>query len=120
MTLTHYKIHQKINNEQDWKPVPDASSINKEKQSNRKEPPNSENRNSTQPNNPEQTLTREQKVNLENLKRIMNGEKTTLLSQPNIEWRRVKTEMNEINQVLPYVSMNDITELNELIYAGEK
>ena len=67
-----------------------------------------------------QTLTQEQKVNLENLKRNMNSEKTTLPSLGNIEWRTVKTEKNKINQVLPYISMNNITELNELIYAGVK
>ena len=37
-----------------------------------------------------------------------------------IEWRTVKTEPNKINQVLPYMSTNNITELNELIYAGGK
>ena len=104
---------------------PDTSSINKQKQPNRNEPPTSENGNTTplnntQPNNPEQTLTREQKVNLENLKRIMNGEKTTVPSLRNIEWRTVKTETNKINQVLPYKATNNITELNELIYAGAK
>ena len=28
--------------------------------------------------------------------------------------------MNEINPVLPYISTNNITELNELIYSGAK
>ena len=28
--------------------------------------------------------------------------------------------MNKINQVLPYISTNNITELNELIYEGVK
>ena len=78
------KIHQKINNEQDNNSVPDTSTIYKQKQPNRNEPPTSENGNATQPinaqpNNPEQTLSQEEKVNLENLKRIMNSEKTTLL-----------------------------------------
>ena len=50
----------------------------------------------------------------------MNGEKSTLPSLRNIEWRTVKTETSKINQVLPYLSTNDITELNELIYAGAK
>ena len=30
------------------------------------------------------------------------------------------TETNKINQVLTYISTNNITELNELIYAGAK
>ena len=49
----------------------------------------------------------------------MNGEKTTLQSWRNIERRRVKTETNKINQVLPNISTNNKTELNELIYRGE-
>ena len=50
----------------------------------------------------------------------MNSEKTTLTSLRNIEWRTVKTETNEINQVLSYISTDNITKLNELIYAGAK
>ena len=50
----------------------------------------------------------------------MNSEKTTLPSLRNIKLRTVKTETNRINQVLPNVSTNNITELNELIYAGAK
>ena len=73
-----------------------------------------------QPNNPEQKLSQEQKLNLGNLKRILNSEKTTLSSVRNIEWRTVKAETNKVNQVLIYISTNNITELNELIYAGAK
>ena len=50
----------------------------------------------------------------------MNSEKTTLPSLRNIEWRTVKTETNKINQVLPHISTNNITESNELIYAEAK
>ena len=50
----------------------------------------------------------------------MNSEKTTLLSLRNIEWRIVKAEKNKVNQLLTYISTNNITELNELIYAGAK
>ena len=50
----------------------------------------------------------------------MNEEKTTLLSLRNIEWRTVNTETNKINQELPYISMNNISKLNELIYAEAK
>ena len=50
----------------------------------------------------------------------MNSEKTTLPSLWNIESRTLKTETNKINQILPYISMNNITKLNELIYAGVK
>ena len=50
----------------------------------------------------------------------MNSEKTTLPSLGNTEWRTVKTETNKINQVLPEISTNNMTELNELICSGEK
>ena len=74
---------KKKNNEHDCNTISDTPNINKQKQSNWNEPPTSENRNTrqqnnAQPNNTEQTLTQEQIVNLENVKRIMNGEKTTL------------------------------------------
>ena len=49
----------------------------------------------------------------------MNGENNILPSLRNIEWRSVKTETDKINQVLPDVSRNDMTELKELIYAGQ-
>ena len=41
---------------------------------------------------------------------MMNNEKTTLPSLRNIEWRTVKAEINKVNQVLPYISTNNITE----------
>ena len=50
----------------------------------------------------------------------MNSEKPTLPSLRNIEWRTVKKETYKINHVLPYISTNNITELNKLIYAGAK
>ena len=50
----------------------------------------------------------------------MNREKTNEPSLRNIEWRTFKTETNKINQMLPYISTNNITELNVPIYAGAK
>ena len=114
------EIHQKINDLKGNNTVPDTTNINKQKTLNRNEPPTSENENPTQPNNPEQKLSQEQKSNLEHLKRIMNCENTTLLSLWNIEWRTGKVETNKGNQVLTYISTNNITELNELIYARLK
>ena len=103
----------------------DTSSGVKQKQSNEKELPTSENENTTFPNdtlqsNHEETLSQEQKTNLENVKRIMSSEKTTLPSLRNIEWKILKIETNKINHILPYMPTNNITELNELIYAGAK
>ena len=50
----------------------------------------------------------------------MNSEKTTLPSLRNIKWRIIKAETIKVNQVLTCISTNNITELNELIYAGAK
>ena len=86
------EIQQKINDQQAYNTLHDTSNIEEQKQPNRNEPPTSENRNPTQPktarpNNPEQTLSQEQKLNLGNLKRILNSEKTTLPSLRVIEHR---------------------------------
>ena len=105
--------------------MPDTPSGVKQKQSNEKETQTSANENTTlpndtQPNNQEETLSQEQKMNLENVKGIMSSEKTILPSLRNIEWKTLKTETNKINHILPYIPTNNITELNELIYAGAK
>ena len=73
------EIHQKINIELDSNIVPDTLKINKHKHPKRNEPPTSEiekvaQSNNVQPNNPEQTLTQEQKeLNLYSLTEIKNG-----------------------------------------------
>ena len=120
------EIHQKLNDqERSHNALPGTSNINKQKQAIQNEPPTSENGNPTQPktarqNNPEQTLTQEQKLILRNLKKILNSAKFPLPTLRNIEWRIVKAERNKVNQVLTCISTNNITELNELIYAGAK
>ena len=58
------EIHQKTNNEQDSKIISNASSTDKQEQSNRNESLIFENRNTTTPNNTEQTSTQKQKINL--------------------------------------------------------
>ena len=118
------EIHQKTL-KQNTNTVPDTPTGVTQKQSNKKEPQTSANenitlRNDTLPNNQEETLSQEQKINLEKVKRIMNSDKATQLSLRNIEWKTLKIETNEINHILPYIPTNNITELNELIYAGEK
>ena len=118
------EIHQK-SLKQNYNIVTDTSSGVKQKQSNEKEPQTSTNENTTLPNdtllnNQEETLSQEQKVNLENVKRIMNSEKTILPSLRNIEWKTLKIETNKIKNILPYIPTNNITGLNELIYAGAK
>ena len=91
--LIHYLAHQ----------------ILKKKQPIRKDPPTSENENSTQPNTAQPNKTenkhyhKNKSLNLENLKRIMNSEKITLPSLRNIEWRIVRAETNKAIQVLTYI-----------------
>ena len=122
--LVLLEIHQKPL-KQIYYAVPDTPSGVEQEQSNEKEPQTSANENTTVPNdtlsnNQVETLSQEQKVNLENVKRIMNSEKTILPSLRNIEWKTLKIETNKIDHILPYIPMNNITELNELIYAGAK
>ena len=76
------EIHQKTL-KLNYNTVPDPSSGVKQKQSNEKELQTSANENTTLPNdtlrnNQEETLSEEQRVNLENVKRIMSSEKTIL------------------------------------------
>ena len=63
--LEMIEMHQKINNQQGNNLLPDISNIKNKKQPNQNKPPTSENGYSNQPNNPEQTLSLEQKFNLE-------------------------------------------------------
>ena len=84
----HKKTHK-----QNYNTVPDTSSGVKQKQSNEKEQPTSENENitlpnDTLPNNHEETLLQEQNINLENVKRIISSEKTIL---PSLRNRRENT-----------------------------
>ena len=109
-TIREYQTHQVVSNK---------------KQSNEKELKTSANENTTLPNdslpcNQEETLSQEQKINLENIKRIISSEKTIPSSLRNIEWKILKIETDKINPILPYIPTNNITELNELIYAGAK
>ena len=70
------EIHQKTL-KQNYNTLPDTTSGVKQKLSNEKEPQTSADENTTLPNdtlsnNQDETLSQEQKVNLENVKRIMN------------------------------------------------
>ena len=58
----------------------DTTNTEKQGQSNRNEPQSNNNRNSTHPNLTEQTLTQEEKMNIEILKRILSAKKTRLPS----------------------------------------
>ena len=92
------EIHQKTH-KQNYNTVSDTSSGVKQKQSNEKEQPTSENENTTLPkdtlpSNQEEALSQEQKTNLENVKRSMSSKKTTLPTLRNIEWKTLKIEAN--------------------------
>ena len=111
-------IHQKTQTQDNR--IQNTSSGANQKQHIRNELPNLENECARVPGNPTETLSQEQQTNLANLKRIMSSENTTLPSLRSIKWKTLKIERNKINQILPYISMNDIKELNELICAGAK
>ena len=69
-----------ITQKQNYNTVPDTPSGVKQKQSNEKEPQTSANENNTLPNdtlpnNQDETLSQEQKVNQENVKSIISSEK---------------------------------------------
>ena len=100
------EIHQKTQTQDNTIPI--TSSGANPKQHIRNELPTLENEYATVPSHPTETLSQKPQTNLENLKRIMNSEKTTLPSLRNIEWRTLKTETNKINQILPYISTNNI------------
>ena len=71
-------------------------------------------------NTPTQTLTQEGKMNVDILKRIISEKKTTLTSLRNQDWRTVKYETEKVKDLLTNIMINDITKLNDLIYAGAK
>ena len=58
-------------------------------------------------------------MNIEVIKRIMSEKKITLPSLRNQNWKTVNIETEKINE-LTHMSTNNITELNELIYARAK
>ena len=59
-------------------------------------------------------------MNMDIIKRIVSEKKTTL-PYPRYEDRRtVKSEIKKVNDLLANIPTNDITELNDLIYAGAK
>ena len=50
----------------------------------------------------------------------MSEQKTTLPYLRNPNWKKIKVETEKVNKLLKHISMNNITELNELIYARTK
>ena len=116
------KIHQEINRKpkQDTNTITDTLNAEKQEHFNRNEPQSNKNRNSTHWIQIEGTLTQEEEMDFENLKRIMSGEKTTLPSLINQDWRTVKEEIEKKNGLLLPISMKNVMEVNEQIYTGAK
>ena len=117
------EIHKKTNNEHDSNTISDTPSIDKQKQSNRNEPLISENRNATQPsniksNNTEQTLTQEQKKFRKFKENYELGKDYLTITKKH----RIENSQDGSgkDKVLASISINNITELNEVIYAGMK
>ena len=50
----------------------------------------------------------------------MTEKKAILLSLMNQEWKKVKAKTKKVNKSFKNIPTDNITELNELIYAGEK
>ena len=50
----------------------------------------------------------------------MTEKKTTLPPLRNQDWKKVKVETEKIIKLLPNIPTDNVTELNELIYAGTK
>ena len=66
-----------------------------------------------------QRLTKKKKTNVD-IKTIMFEKKTTLLSLRNQHWKTVKFETEKLNDLLTNIPISEITEFNDLIYAGAK
>ena len=65
-------------------------------------------------------LTQADRKNVELIKKIMTEEKTTLSSLRNQNWEKVQVETEKVNILLKHILTNNITELNEVNYAGAK
>ena len=50
----------------------------------------------------------------------MSKNKTSLFSPKNQDWRTVESKTEKVNGILTNIPTKDITELKDLIYAGEK
>ena len=72
------------------------------------------------PNNREQRITQKQKIDFENLKRIMNEQMTTFAINKKHSIENNQDGNEKINHVLTYIPIKIITDLNELINAGAK
>ena len=70
----------------------DSLKTEKEKHSNQNERQSNNNRNTTHPCHSEQTLTQEEEMIIENLKRIMSEKKTRLPLLRNQDWKMIKAE----------------------------
>ena len=58
------------------------------------------------------------RINVELIFKILSEQKTTLLSLRNRDWKKIKVETRKVNNELQHIPTENITELNELIYAG--
>ena len=67
-----------------------------------------------------QTLTQEEKTNIDTIRRIISEKKTLLPSLRNQDRRTVKFEIEKVNDLLTNIPTNETMELNDLTYAGAK
>ena len=81
---------------------------------------NTDNQTTTEPSTTTSILVQEDKTNVELIKKVISEHKTTLPSLRNQDWKKVQVETEKVNKLLKYIPTDNITELNELIYAGAK
>ena len=67
-----------------------------------------------------QTQAKEEKTKVDTIKRIISRKKITLPSLRNQDWGTVKSKTKKVSDLLTNISINHITELNDLIYAEAK
>ena len=72
------------------------------------------------PNHTEQTLTQEEKMNIEIIKEIISEKKDYITITKKLRLKNSQGKNKKINELLTHFLMNSITELDELICARAK
>ena len=74
----------------------------------------------TEPSTPTSIFTQEERKNVELIRKITNEAEDLITILRNQDWKKDKIDTEKIKRLLKYLPTNNITELNELIYAGVK
>ena len=71
---------------------------------------NTDKRSIVHPSNTKHKLTQEDQMNIELIKKIMTGKKTTSASFRSQDWKKVKVEFKKVNESLTNIPTDNITE----------